>query len=68
MQKMITSLSILLTGKHLLAMVKKIKHILVADDEAIYRDIAQEALEKAGNRVTVAADGGEAMALLARDP
>ena len=48
-------------------MVKKIKHILVADDDEIYRDIAQEALEKAGNRVTVAADGGEAMALLARD-
>jgi two-component system, sensor histidine kinase and response regulator len=49
-------------------MIKRKKHILVADDDAVYRDIAADALEKSGHRVTTAADGGEAIALLAAQP
>ncbi len=45
-------------------MIKKIKHILVADDDPIYRDVAQAALEKSGHIISVAADGGEAIARL----
>ena len=40
-------------------------HILVADDDPIYRDVATEALERAGHKVSQANDGGEAMAMLA---
>ena len=45
-------------------MVRKQKHILVADDDPIYRDVATEALQQAGYKVTQAADGGQAYALL----
>ena len=40
------------------------KSLLVADDDPIYRDVAAEALERAGHLVTTAADGGEAIKLL----
>lgn len=42
------------------------KHILVADDDAMYRELAMDSLERAGHRVTAAADGGEAINLLSR--
>ena len=45
-------------------MAKKQKHILVADDDPIYREVATEALEKAGHKITQAVDGGHAIALL----
>jgi CheY-like chemotaxis protein len=45
-------------------MSNKSHHILVADDDPIYRGIAQETLEAAGHKVTSACDGGEAIALL----
>lgn len=45
-------------------MLKRKKHILVADDDPIYRDIAKDALEKAGHHITEAEDGGKAIALL----
>lgn len=48
-------------------MTKKAQRILVADDDPIYRDVATEALEKAGQLVTQARDGGEALALLATE-
>ncbi len=48
-------------------MSKQSHHILVADDDPIYRGIAQETLQAAGHRVSVAGDGGEAIALLARE-
>jgi CheY-like chemotaxis protein len=47
-------------------MARNSRRILVADDDPIYRGVAQETLELAGHEVTTAADGGEAMALLAR--
>ena len=46
-------------------MAKQSNHILVADDDPIYRGIAQETLEAAGHQVTIACDGGEALTLLA---
>ncbi len=46
-------------------MKRKAPHILVADDDPIYRDVATEALERAGHKVSQANDGGEAMAMLA---
>jgi CheY-like chemotaxis protein len=45
-------------------MMKNSKHILVADDDPMYRDVAQATLELAGHRVTIAGDGGAAIALL----
>jgi two-component system, sensor histidine kinase and response regulator len=48
-------------------MARKSNHILVADDDPIYRGIAQETLESAGHTVAIACDGGEAIALLAKD-
>lgn len=42
------------------------KHILVADDDAMYRDLATASLEEAGYTVTTAVDGGEAINLLSR--
>jgi CheY-like chemotaxis protein len=42
------------------------RHILVADDDATYREIATDSLERAGYKVTTAADGGAAIGLLAR--
>jgi two-component system, sensor histidine kinase and response regulator len=47
-------------------MSKRSNHILVADDDPIYRGIAQETLEAAGHKVTIASDGGEALAILER--
>ncbi len=46
-------------------MTRKAQRILVADDDPIYRDVATEALERAGHVITQAKDGGEAMAVLA---
>jgi signal transduction histidine kinase len=46
-------------------MANKSSHILVADDDPIYRGVAQETLELAGHKVTIASDGGEAIARLA---
>lgn len=48
-------------------MIKKAQRILVADDDPIYREVATEALEKAGQLVTQAKDGGEALAFLAAE-
>ena len=48
-------------------MARKSNHILVADDDPIYREIAQETLESAGHTVSIASDGGEAIALLAKN-
>ncbi|MEQ1670624.1 MAG: hybrid sensor histidine kinase/response regulator [Hyphomicrobium sp.] len=45
-------------------MVKRKKHILVADDDAIYRDIARDTLETAGFEIAIAEDGGQAIARL----
>ena len=42
-------------------------HILVVDDEATVREVAQECLEDGGFRVTQAAGGREAVALLSAD-
>ena len=50
--------------KHASTMAKKQKHILIADDDPVYRDVATEALEKAGHRITQAVDGGHAITLL----
>jgi CheY-like chemotaxis protein len=47
-----------------LQMAKTNKKILIADDDPIYRDIAAETLSSKGHIVTLAADGGEAIALL----
>lgn len=52
-------------GKQPFTMIKRKKHILVADDDAIYRDIAKDALEAAGHTITVAGDGGQALSLIA---
>ena len=40
--------------------------ILIADDDPVYRDVAREALEKAGHAVTLVSDGAEAIAALAK--
>ena len=42
--------------------------ILIADDDPIYREVGREALEKAGYAITLAADGPQAIAALAREP
>ncbi|MEQ1715205.1 MAG: response regulator [Hyphomicrobium sp.] len=42
--------------------------ILIADDDAIYREVGREALEQAGHDVTLAADGAEAIAALQSQP
>lgn len=46
-------------------MAKTTKKILIADDDPIYREIAAEALAASGHKITLAADGGEAIRLLA---
>ena len=42
-------------------------HILVADDDALVADLLQHRLSGRGYRVSIARDGGEALALAARD-
>jgi CheY-like chemotaxis protein len=44
------------------------EHILVADDDVGVRVLVERVLTAAGYRVTLAADGGEALGLLARHP
>lgn len=39
--------------------------ILIADDDPVYREVASEALTKAGHAVTLVSDGAEAIAALA---
>jgi signal transduction histidine kinase len=48
-------------------MSKQSNHILVADDDPIYRGIAQDTLEAAGHKVAIACDGGEAITLLSSE-
>lgn len=45
-------------------MKKRPHHVLVADDDPVYRDVASAALEQAGFKVTAVSDGGEAIAAL----
>ena len=45
-------------------MKKRLRHVLVADDDPVYRDVASAALEEAGFKVTAVNDGGEAIAAL----
>jgi two-component system OmpR family response regulator len=44
-----------------------VKHILVVDDEARIREVVEYALDREGFRVTLAADGQEALAIAERD-
>jgi two-component system OmpR family response regulator len=44
-----------------------VSHVLVADDDAHIREVVRFALEKAGHRVSEAADGRETLALFERD-
>ena len=46
-------------------MTRKAQRILLADDDPIYREVASEALEKAGHIITQANDGGQAIERLA---
>ncbi len=46
-------------------MAKTTKNILIADDDPIYREIAADALAASGHKITLAADGGEAITVLA---
>jgi len=46
----------------------RVPHVLVVDDETALADIIAAYLEANGYRITVANDGGEALALDARDP
>ena len=46
---------------------KNRKKILIADDDPIYREIAADTLTASGHQITLAADGGEAIKLLAAD-
>jgi len=41
-------------------------HILIADDDPVYREVARDALEEAGHKVTLACDGAEAMTCLSQ--
>lgn len=43
------------------------RHILIVDDEELFREICQEMLEERGYRVSVAADASEALAVLHSD-
>jgi DNA-binding response OmpR family regulator len=43
------------------------EHLLIAEDEPEMRDLLRKVLEKEGYRVSVAADGREALALILRE-